>query len=575
LIPKEGTKEGIMATTISEQLVSELDMASGKLKGQQEPSDGSLKIIYSEAGPEAPIAGIANVAEAIKVYSGDYYGACSLEKFHSAGGLSYTHEDAGGWLDYVTKFNQYNFWYKDGNVGIWMYYEDYDNWQDTYGADAVMAFYHSGHGGMGGDGTFYVPMGNNWGGQDTAVSSNMCLGNEQVRYIFWSTCLSCRVLDGHSPMRTWNKPNCGFRMLFGFETTSIDHDGYGKWFWEEWNKNKSFSQAWLDASWRISHHQAPSVTAVGATADEAKNRVFNERYFYWDTVSRNWWWWRWYSAAATATGVRSLNQSLPGNLLVARLEPRIVDGQFVQRVLAQHNLGIGLPREVIAGPGGIFTLKEGDRAIAFEADGSYEIQFSRPNVENTNQIPMQKAISKAEDFVQQQGLREDLIFDRVRLACEAGGSDVGSGERQGPYITETTVQFTQRINGLPVILPGKGGVTVSIDNDGNVTRLSNSTRAIETLSDKFKSSVVAPEEKTPLAAGLDPEARIYSVWQERLKSWIIRDTMPRQWTPVPGTYEIGYAIKGNEAILVARQEFEVDFGGGYFKRYVVEVPLVE
>jgi hypothetical protein len=565
-----------MTNTISDKLVTELDNASEQLKQKQvqEPPDG-LKILYSEAGPESPIAGIANAAEAIKAYSGDYYGAASIEKFFSAGGLSYTHEDAKGWLDYVTKFKPSNFWYKDGGVGVWLYYEQYDNWQDTYGADAVMAFYHSGHGGMGGDGTFYVPMGSNWGGQDTAVSSNMRLGNEQVRYIFWSTCLSCRVLDGHTPMRTWNPANLGFRMLFGFETTSVDNPNYGKWFWDEWNKNKSFSTAWLDASWRISHHQAPAVTACGTTADEAKNRVYNERLFYWDTVSHNWWWWRWYNAATTATSVRSLNQSLPDNLLVARLEPRIVDGLYVQRVLSDHNLGIGLPREVRSGRGGVFILKEGDISVAFEADGSYEIQFALPNMDNTNQISMQRAVSVAEDMVRQQGLREDLIFDRIRLTYEAGGCDVGTGERKGPYITETTVQFTQRINGLPVLLPGKGGVCVSIDNDGNVTRLSNSTRAVNTLSNKFKSSMAAPEEETPLGRDLNPEARIYDTWQQRMKDWVVRDRMPRKWSPVPGTYEIGYAIKGNDAILAARQEFEVDFGGGYFKRYSVEVPLVE
>jgi hypothetical protein len=44
---------------------------------------------------------------------------------------------------------------------------------------------------------------------------------------------------------------------------------------------------------------------------------------------------------------------------------------------------------------------------------------------------------------------------------------------------------------------------------------------------------------------------------------------------VPGTYEIGYAIKENEAILVARNDIEVDCGGGYLKRYSIEVPVSE
>ena len=46
-----------------------------------------------------------------------------------------------------------------------MYEETYDNWLDTYGIDAVRAFYHSGHGNMRSDGTFEFPLGNNWGGR--------------------------------------------------------------------------------------------------------------------------------------------------------------------------------------------------------------------------------------------------------------------------------------------------------------------------------------------------------------------------------------------------------------------------
>src|SRR4051794_5560354 len=72
------------------------------------------------------------------------YGANSIETFCNAGSLSLTHEDADGWVDYVDNFTALNFRYRDAGVKIWEYYEQYDNWQDTYGADAVCAFYHSG-----------------------------------------------------------------------------------------------------------------------------------------------------------------------------------------------------------------------------------------------------------------------------------------------------------------------------------------------------------------------------------------------------------------------------------------------
>jgi len=567
---------------IPEKLISELNSASGQLYAElagevSEPSEKVMRIVYSDKGPETPFEAAPAAKKGLKAYSGDYCGAFSLEKFHSAGSLRYTHEDAYGWLKYLQKFHPRNFWYGDGNVRIWAYYEQYDNWQDTYGMDAVLAVYHSGHGGMGGDGRFYAPLGAPWGGLGTtACSDKMKLGNEQVKYIFWSTCYSCRVLHGHNPIRTWRDANKGFRMLFGYETVSYDNPNYGSAFWKQWNKGKSFSKAFLDASWyNISHHQAPAVAAWGATRDEAKNRLFNERKFYWGAVSRNWCWWRWYYAATSATAARALNQDIPSEILVAELQPRAVDGNYVNNILARHNFGIGLPKEVQAGPDGVFSVQEGDMQIAFEGDGSYELQFARPNLDNTDQISLQKAVNIAKDFVQQHGLdQEGLIFDRVMLSNEAGGEE-RSGQIEGPYTTETVVQFTQQINGVPVLLPGKGCVSVTVDNDEMVTAVRNSARSIDRLTERLKNAPAAPDEEIPIGGISDPEQLLAEAWQERMKDWIVKGRMPVQYTVVPGTYEIGYAIKENEAILVARNDIEVDCGGGYLKRYSIEVPIFE
>jgi len=102
------------------------------------------------------------------------YGAFSIETFCNQGSLSRTHDDAAGFLAYVEQFNARNFWYQDAGVQVWAYQETYDNWQDTYGMDAVRAAYHSGHGGMDANGVFYVPMGSAWAGNDcTALSTDM------------------------------------------------------------------------------------------------------------------------------------------------------------------------------------------------------------------------------------------------------------------------------------------------------------------------------------------------------------------------------------------------------------------
>lgn len=568
---------------IPEELLSELNSASRRLDAESrgtavEPTEGAMKIIFNDRGPEKPFESPPAAKRGMKAYSGDYWGTFSLEKFAHAGSLRYTHEDAWGWLKYLEKFHPRNFRYIDQNVRIWAYYEQYDNWQDTYGMDAVMAVYHSGHGGMTGDGRFLVPLGADWGGQGTtAWSDQMRLGNEQVRYIFFSTCLSLRVLGGHNPIRTWSKANQGFRMLFGYETVSYDDPDYGSGFWKHWNKGKSFSKAFMDASWyEVSHRQAPSVVACGATKSEAQNRLSNERYFYWGAVKHNWWWWCWYNAAASATSARTLSQKLPDNILIAELAPRIVDGNYVKSVLSHHNLDFRLPAAVQATPEGTFFVREGDTLAAFESDGSYEIQLASANLENTNQISTMRAAQIAMDFVQQQGLdRDDLTFDRILLAQSGGGTEDGSGQLEGPYVTETTVQFTQMINGLPVLLPNKGCVAVTVDNDGKVTNVKNSIRSIDRMTEKLKNSFEAPDEDRPITSIKEPEEALGEAWQEHMRHILLRGRMPVNFAVVPGTYEIGYTIRGNEAVLAARNDIEVNCGNGFLKRYRLEVPLYE
>jgi hypothetical protein len=255
--------------------------------------------------------------------SNDFYGANSLETFASASGLSYTHEDADGFLDYPTSFpgKAGNYWRKDAGVKVWAYEETYDNWQDTYGMDAVMVFYHSGHGNMSSSGVFQAPLGAKWDGRDWAFSSNMAFANEDLRYLFWSTCLSLRVSGPDNPVRTWwNSNKGGLRMMFGYETTSVDDPNYGKFFWDEWKKGKTFARAFLDASWRISHSQVPVVMAVGTDQTDALNRLNTERFFSRTPVTKGWYQWQWIGTLPTrsfangTTVPKNLNSIILNNI---------------------------------------------------------------------------------------------------------------------------------------------------------------------------------------------------------------------------------------------------------------------
>ncbi|HEX8348609.1 MAG TPA: DUF6345 domain-containing protein, partial [Hymenobacter sp.] len=378
---------------------------------------------------ESPIAKVKSNMGANAVISGsaDMYGACSIETFSSASPLGLTHEDAQGWIDYVTKFTPGNFWYKDAGVQAWLYEEQYDNWQDTYGADAVVAFYHSGHGAMDNNGVFQIPLGSKWSNRDWAFSSDMKLGNETVRYIFWSTCFSCRVFGVHNPIRTWHPANLGFRMLFGFETVSFDNANYGKYFWEEWGKNKSFSTAWLDASWRISHNQVPTVVAVGATAAEAQQRVFNERAFFGATAARNFYHWRYYNVASTSSEMMMMNAAIPTEPKIALLDGKATLEKEAIRAASALGFSKKSTETMLYDKDGNAFFKDGNRRVSISKDGNINVETGQHNLQNTDQISQQRAVEIAQGVLAETGFdkKATLQLEKVVHGFSCGGSTKG------------------------------------------------------------------------------------------------------------------------------------------------------
>jgi hypothetical protein len=520
---------------------------------------------FTELGaPGNPLHMESRAAAAPRGVSDDVFGAFSLETFHNVGSLSYTHEDAQGWYDYLAQFNQGNFWYRDGGVNVWAYEQTYDNWQDTYGMDAVNAVYHSGHGAMLSNGTFWAPLGGVWDGRSDAYSTNMRLGDEQANYIFWSTCESLRVLGGHNPIRTWHNSNLGFRMLFGFETTSVDDPNYGKFFWQQWNKPSPFWQAWCDASWRISHGQAPSVVAVGADQADATNRLYNERLLYWNHVPRNWYQWVWYNAARGARAQRDRSLRLPDEALIAELRPVEITESRV-RALADR-----------------YGMDPGDPMLGMRAAGGHEVRLSEPQPEDpTEAPPLSRARALADDAVAEYGLNEtvELAFDQIRHTMTAGASTKDRDHVAAPRAIETTVQFRQVINGLPTVGADLGLVQVSFGNDGRLTRIVDTTREIDRLSDRPLTTTTSPGENgsiaRPRSADAGPERLLNDAWGRQFQRLAARGTAPQATTPVPGTTEIGYELGSDKARLVARREVEIDFGDGLATRYVVTAPILD
>src|SRR5262245_6515952 len=117
----------------------------------------------------------------------DVHGTLSVENFQGTqANLTYTHESADGFRNYLALFYAPNYIYRDANVGTWqfhdiLYGQNYDKWTSgtvDYGIDAVLTSFHSSHGGMNfSTGVYCTSLGSNWGSTGwTAYSNKMALG---------------------------------------------------------------------------------------------------------------------------------------------------------------------------------------------------------------------------------------------------------------------------------------------------------------------------------------------------------------------------------------------------------------
>ena len=143
---------------------------------------------------------------------------------------------------------------------------------------------------------------------------------------------------------------------------------------------------------------------------------------------------------------------------------------------------------------------------------------------------------------------------------------------------ETTVQFRQVINGLAVVSQDGGDVRITLDNDGRLTCIENTTRKVQRLSDRPKAAVAAPgadSDGVRARGDGDPELLLSQASLSHRAPAAREAAAEERARAVPDTTEVGYDIRGNEGRLVARREIEVDFGDGISKRYEVIAPIVE
>lgn len=441
----------------------------------------------------------------------DMVGTTSVEDFQGTqAALSSTHESADGFRNYFTTWYTPNFARRDSAVSVWQFHDfasyNYDLWNSggtDLGIDSVRVMWHSGHGGMSSPNNFFAPMGANWSGYGwNAMSSNMALGgnynsfgDERLRYMFWDTCNSVMVSGGNNPYSTWGVRSKGIRMVFGYETTSIDSPNYGKYFWEEWNKGKSLSTAFLDASWRINTKQSPAVVAFGANQSEATDRLNNERYLYAGAAANNWGQWRWYTA-------RSVASAAPTNTSATEAEgdstnsqqPLAIPNQARARQIVEHSnsnaevvelsqtLGINLEDTglIQERPMGIRAVKTNNATLIVEKNGNFELMMEPSNTTNVTESEAsdEKLISRATEIASQLRVINGQKYrvNMIRDTQESGGFE---GFTDNTRTVEKTIIIDQVIDGVPFIDPEAGHLEVTFDaRNGQTTRVRSSLRQI-------------------------------------------------------------------------------------------------
>jgi hypothetical protein len=372
-------------------------------------------------------------------------------------------------------------------------------------------------------------------------------------------------------------------MLFGFETTSVDDPAYGKFFWEEWNKGKSFSQAWLDASWRISNRQSPSVVAAGSNAADAQARLFNERLFYSGAAARSYYWWRWYDGVGTRLAAPRGEEKTIKDLKVALFDKNY--NPLTAQVKSTIS-DLGIPKAVFNNPAmdasGNNYYGNNKKLISVTPEGFINVHFTNHNFENYTPISQQVAVAKAEDFVNSLGLKNvELKATHVYNGYACSGSPKGSGKIDDTKTIETIIDFRQYINGVPVINSGSGKVRITVDNDGKITDAYIAVKPVK----GFKSSSEGKKQpadpnlkkagKKKLLQSAQSRNRAFGNVLKNVKNEKANGIIYKGQKIKIIRDKVGYDISGNYGSITAHREVEISYPDSLTKRLKLRLPIVE
>jgi hypothetical protein len=486
----------------------------------------------------------------------DIHGETSVENFQGTqNNLSWTHDSAAGFRSWLEQWYATNYHRQDTGVSSWLFHDynaanrNFDLWNSggiDYGIDAVLIAWHSSHGGMNNN-VFSTSLGANWDSTGWSAQSNlMAMGgnwssfaDERLRYIFWDTCQSVMIDGGSNPYSTWATRSKGMRFVFGYASNSVDSPNYGSFFGQEWAKGKTLKYSFLDASWRISTSQRPSLVAFGATQAEAISRRDTETYFSWSWASNAWAAWSWYNVASVYAPSLAPEFFQSRQAATVGVNARSNSNAEVGEIA--RAFGIVLPNEsaIIARPSDIKMVRTNAVNLTVEKNGNFELNFNAKEEENESAPVLSDAslISRAQSmaaqlsFIDGQSLRVGMVRELNENAGTAGA--IGQAR-----VTEKTVIFDQTINGTPFVDAEAGHLEITFGaRSGQIRRVRNTVQAIRAATTAAQSALMSQDEARQRAiADFSAAAGVNASAAEI----------------VAGSEQVGYVMMEGRAVLVYR-----------------------
>jgi hypothetical protein len=241
---------------------------------------------------------------------------------------------------------------------------------------------------------------------------------------------------------------------------------------------------------------------------------------------------------------------------------------------------VGIPQRDASS---ILFDKQGNRQIKSKkaqvfvnSEGALNINMGTPNFENTRAIDEKKATDIARWIISDLGMDKgiELKQGNTRQKFTCGASSKGSEQVGKTEIIETIIQFRQQFNGVESVNSDHGLITVSVDNDGKVTNVYNSTKGISGITKKPISTVEPPPEKVK-----STDVAKEKQFEHKIKR-IVNGSIGGNGTKMSGKVNIlsdkaGYDFSGNVGTIVHQRDVEIDLDEKFAKRYKLRVPYFD